>query len=257
MKSTFVFTLYLMLLYSGNSFAQDPLDQPPVFPGGISVEYGLGRYSVRDEYISKEKYSGTLPHIEASWARFHNRYGYHLGLTYRSSSNIKNYNVSADIHQFSLNQGFLYPLPSISLFTRDVYVLFGPSTELYFYYNKQNIAVSGFDYAQSFASLLSLGAHARFTVPIAQRVRIESSIYSSVLSIGLRIVDTEEEEESPAKLLTLLSGTNTFVRLGIRYHLFGDLSLKFAYRFHMTRISAWNPLLSSSDDTIASLTYGF
>ena len=27
----------------------------------ISLQYGLGNYSVKDEYISKEKYSGTLP----------------------------------------------------------------------------------------------------------------------------------------------------------------------------------------------------
>ena len=257
MKSIFKFILYLLLIYPGNSFAQDSLDQPTAFPGGISVEYGLGRYSVRDEYISKEKYSGTLPHFEASWSRFHSRYGYYLGLGYRSSSKIKNYNVSADIHQLSLNQGFLYPLSSMSLFTRDVYAFLGPSTELYFYYNKQNIAVSGFDYAQSFASLLSLGVNSRLIAPITQRVQVEGSVYLSVLSMGLRMVDAEEEDESPAKLLTLLSGANISVRLGIRCHLFGHLSLKLAYRFHMTRISVWNPLLSTSDDSIASLTYGF
>ena len=256
-KLIFNFILYLLLLFAGNSFAQDSLSHQTVFPKGISVEYGLGNYSVRDEYISKEKYSGTLPHFQVNWSRFHNKYGYYLGLEYRSSSKIKNYNVSADIYQFSLNQGFLYPLPKMSLFNRDVYAFLGPSTELYFFYNNQNIAISGFDYAQSFAILFSLGVSSEFIVPIIQRLQAESSIYLSVLSMGFRMVDQEEEDESPAKLLTLLSGTNASVRLGIRYNLLGNFSLKLAYRLHVTRISSWDPLLSASDNLIVTLAYKF
>ena len=137
MERTIIFFIVTSTLFSAvNSFSQDSENHQTVFPKGISVEYGLGNYSVRDEYISKEKYSGTLPSFRVSWSRFHNKYGYYLSLEYANSSNIKNYNVSTDIYQFALNQGFLYPLPKMSLFNRDVNAFLGPSTELFFFYNK-------------------------------------------------------------------------------------------------------------------------
>lgn len=253
----FILFSLAILVFAGNSFAQDSLSHRTIFPRGISVEYGLGKYSVRDEYISKEKYSGTLPSFKANWSRFHNKYGYYLSLEYGSSSKIKNYNVSTDIYQFSLNQGFLYPLPKMSLFTRDVYAFLGPLTELYFFYNKQNIAVSGFDYAQSFAALFSIGLNSEIIFPIRKDLQAESSLCLSILSLGFRMVDSEEEDVSPVKLLTLLSGTNASFRLGIRYNLIGNFSLKLAYKLHLTRISSWDPLLSASDNLIATMTYKF
>jgi len=42
--------------------AQDTINHKTVFPSGIFLGYGQGLYSVKDEYISKEKYSGNLPY---------------------------------------------------------------------------------------------------------------------------------------------------------------------------------------------------
>ncbi|MFC2083691.1 hypothetical protein ACFLS9_01405 [Bacteroidota bacterium] len=253
----FISISLIILLFTGNSIAQDSLSHRTVYPEGISVEYGLGNYSVRDEYISKEKYSGTLPFFNINWSQFHNKYGYYLELEYRNSSEIKNYNISTDIYQFSLNQGFLYPLPRMSLFGKDVYVFLGPSTELYFFYNKQNIAVAGFDYAQSFAALISVGVNSKIIYPIRKNLQVEGSLDFSMLSLGFRMVDDEEEDISPVKLLTLLSGMNGSVNLGMRYNLFSNFSLKLAYKLHVTRISSWDPLLSASDNLIIAMAYKF
>ena len=68
---------------------------------------------------------------------------------------------------------------------------------------------------------------------------------------------SEEEDVSPAKLLTLFSGTNVSFRLGIRYNLVGNFSLKLAYRLHITRIGSWDPLLSVSDNFITCVTHKF
>jgi hypothetical protein len=246
----------LFLITTFELSAQEGLHQKAVFPDGISLEYGVGSYAVRDEYISKERYSGTLPYFSLNWARNHDDYVYDLSMEFRSSSDVRNNNVSADNYLFALNQGFLYSLHSISLFSRDVHAFVGPSTELYFFYNRQNIAVSGFDYAQSFAALLSLGARSDAIVPICQSLQVEASLGFSLLSLGFRMVDFEEEDVSPAKLLTLFSGANISAGLGARYFLTDDLSVKLAYRFHMTRISSWNPLLSVSDNVIVTLTHG-
>ena len=79
----------------------------------------------------------------------------------------------------------------------------------------------------------------------------------SILSLGFRMVDSEEEDVSPAKLLTLLSGTNAWFRLGIRYNLIDNFSVKVGYKLHLTRISLWDPLLSAIDNLIATVAYEF
>ena len=236
---------------------QDMQHKQSVFPEGISLEYGFGRFSVRDEFISKEKYSGTLPKFQVNWSRYHDKYAYQLNLEYGASSGIKNNTVSTDIYQFKLNQGFLYPLPEFSLFTGKAQTFLGPSSELYFYYNNPNIAVDGFDYAQSFAAFFSLGMNAKLISPIRKNLQAESSLSLSLLSLCFRLVDNEEDDVTPVKLLTLFSGTNLSFRLGMRYFLFHNVSLKVAYQFHLTRISSWDPLLSASDNVLTTMTYQF
>jgi len=251
--------LFGLFILSTNTavYAQDSLSHKTTFPKGITLEYGTGQYAVTDEYISKEKYSGPLPYYRVGWAKCHEKYVYQLGIEYRNSSEIKNYNVRTDIYQFSLNQGFLYPLPKFTLFKKDVYPFLGPTTDLFFYFNEQNIAVSGFDYTQSFAALLSLGIQGKLFYRIGSTWTVEGALGFSVLSVGFRMVDYEETDMAPVKPLTVFSGVNAAVRLGLRYYVFNNLSLKASYCFNMTRISSWDPLLSASDTIIFSVTYGF
>jgi hypothetical protein len=250
--------LFGLLILSTNPpiYAQDSLIHKTIFPEGITLEYGIGNYAVTDEYISKEKYSGTLPYYKFGWTNQHEDYVYQLGIEYRYSSDVKNYNISTNIYQFSLNQGFLYSLPEFSLFNNDVYTFLGPSTELFIYHNEQNIAVSGFDYAQSFAALISLGINSELFYPVWNNFNVESSLAFTVLSLGFRMVDEEETDVSPVKPLTLFSGLNAQFSVGARYYLFNNLSLKVAYLINVTRISSWDPLLSASDNLIFTLTYG-
>jgi hypothetical protein len=259
MKNIYLNYLFLIFLlpFPECLSGQDSSNQKSIFPEGISLEYGFGNYSVKDEYISEENYSGALPDYMITWSKAHQDYVYHLSIGFQSSSEIKNYNVSTDIYRFVLNQGFSYSLPEFKLFGNEVYSYLGPSTELFFYYNEQNIAVSGFDYAQSYAMLISAGVCSQIFYKLVNKLNIEGSLQFSVLSLGFRIVDTEESDEKPVKILTLFSGTNLVFGLGPRYYLFNNLSLKAAYLFHLTRISAWEPLLSAGDNLIFTFTYGF
>ncbi|MBS4036091.1 MAG: hypothetical protein KGZ85_16635 [Ignavibacterium sp.] len=257
-KNHFCFLLMIsMLICRGTIYAQDSTNQKSIFPEGISLEYGIGSYAVTDEYISKEKYSGSLPYYSITWANQHSNYIYHLKIDFGNSSEIENYNVSADIYQFTLNQGFSYALPKFTMFNKDAYLYLGPSTELFFYYNKQKIAVSGFDYSQSFALLISAGVNSQLFYKLWNDFNIEGSLDFNVLSLGFRMVDMEENDESPAKILTLVSANNVEFTIGPRYYLFDNLSVKAAYLFNLTRISAWEPLLSASDNVVFTLTYGF
>ena len=115
------------------------------FPLGISVQYGLGNYSIKDKYISNEKYTGTLPFYSLGWTNGHDKYIYRLKMIIRSSNKITNYNVSTEISNLFLTQGFIYHLKESFLFAHDLNIWIGPSTEFLLNYNKPEIAVSGFD----------------------------------------------------------------------------------------------------------------
>jgi len=252
-----IILLTLALLMAIQVSGQDSLSYLNIYPAGISFEYGIGNYSLKDEYISKEKYLGKLPYFSIGWARKHNKYVYRLEMEYRNSDEIKNNNVSANITQFILNQGFLYSLKKGELFKKELFLWLGPSTELFFFYNKQNIAVDGFDYSQSFAALFSAGINIFGSYSLNPKFLIESSLDLSVLSFGLRSVDNEEDDQTPAKLLTLFSGLNSSFDIGIRYYIFSKLSIKAGYKFELCRISAWHPLISASDNLLIGLTYNF
>jgi len=257
-KNHFFLMIALLFFWSGGSlWGQDSTYQKTIFPEGITIEYGIGNYAVTDEYISTEKYSGPMPYYSITWAKQHSDYVYHLKIDFGNSSEIKNHNVSADIYQFTLNQGFSYALPKFTMFNKDAYLYLGPSTELFFYYNKQNIAVSGFDYAQSFALLISGGVASQLFYKLWNDFNIECVLDFDVLSLGFRMVDEEETDESPVKILTLIAANNAVFTLGPRYYLLDNLSLKAAYLFHITRIDSWEPLLSASDNVVFTLTYGF
>ena len=236
---------------------QDTLGHHYSYPAGISIEYGIGSYSVKDEFISNEKYSGTLPYFSLGWAREHSKYVYRLDMVYRHSNNIKNNNVSSDLTQFMLNQGFLYPLKKKSLFKKDIFIWLGPSTEFFFYYSKPNIAFTGLNFSQSFAGLFSLGFNADFIYPLSRNFQLESSLHLTVLSLGLRMIDIGESDQSFIKPLSLFSGLNSSFKLSVRYYIIQRLSVKFYYKFELMHISAWDPLLSASDNLGIGLTYRF
>ena len=256
MKSKIIVIIIIFLIFTKIS-GQDFLKNSPISSTGISVQYGVGNYSVKDEYISKEKYSGVLPLFSIKWVRVHDKYVYKLAMDYSNSSEIKNYNISTNITQFSFNQGFIYPIKKTVFLNRNLFFLMGPSTDLLFFYNKPKIAVSGFDYAQSFAALISASLDSETILQLKPSLQMESSVRISVLSFGMRMVDSEEDDESPAKLLTLFSGLNSSFELGIRYFIFNKISMKFAYISKIIRINAWEPLLSVSDNITFELTCNF
>jgi hypothetical protein len=257
-KSRFT-TLFLSitLLLTTRISGQDSRSSGDIYPEGITFSYGTGLYSIKDKYISDEKYSGILPYYSVGWARNHNKYVYRLDIAIRTSDKIKNYTVPTEITRFVLSQGFLYPLKNMSLFNNDLRIWIGPSTEFYVLYNKPDIAVSGFDYAQSYAGLISLGFNADVIYPLNQRLHVESSLGLTLLSLGLRMVDNEEDERSPFKPLTCFSGLNSSYNLRIMYYLSSQLSILMAYRFEFVRIAGWEKLISASDNILIGFNYKF
>ena len=248
---------FTVIAFSFNLTGQSGSSEPVVYPGGISLKYGWGAYALRDNYISPERYDGVLPFYAIGWTHTHDRYVYKLNFALRQADDIKNFNVSTNIVSFKLSQGFLYPLKPLNLFDKDLSLWLGPTTDVFYFENSPDIAVSGFDYTNSFSTLISLGFRGDGMYSIAKKFSFESSLQFTILSLGMRTVDSEEDEQPGAKPLTLASGLNASFDLGMCYDLFHWLSLGLSYRFELIRITAWENILSASNGAFVGLYFRF
>lgn len=236
--------------------AQAPAGQQTPLPTGLSIQYGIGQYAMRDEYISKERYSGMLPYLSADWSRFHDKWGYRLKLEFRHSTEIKNHNVSTDVLQAALQHDYMYPIRKAALFGKEAQVYVGPSFGFNLFMNNQNIASQGaFHVDMSLALLLSLGLNSDVVIPMGSKVLLEGSGRVSLLSIGIRSVDVVEEDVVAGGLLTVLSGAIATAELGIRYRILDKLSVKAAGMLQIMSIRKWNPILAVSDNLTLTLSY--
>jgi len=259
MRRSIPYLAAVALLFTPSSlFAQTTPAEAVWLRSGISLQLGVGRYSVRDEYFSREKYTGTLPSFAASWSRLRPRGGYRIGLEHRHSSEIRNNNISAAVTQFSLDLDYHYRIATPSLFSRDAYLFLGPSTGFFVYFSELNIAYSELEIPYSFAVLVPLGVNSSLIWPLSERLQLAGSVRASVFSLGLRMIDLVEDtdEVSPLRFLTLGSGTNAGLGLGARFFLMNRWSLAVGYELQLLRISPWDSLLAASDNLLVGITVG-
>lgn len=253
------FLFVSLLLLPEAALAQgEPIALTPL-PSGVSVKTGSGHYSFRDEYFSTEEYSGSLPYFSLTWARYQERGGYSIGLEWRNSSNVRNNNISAGVTSFSLDLEHLYRVATVRLFSRDAPLFLGPSTGVFFHLSELNIAFSELELPYSFAILLPLGIRSTVILPMTERLHLAGSLGASVLSLGFRMFDVEEEvnEEPPVRLLPLTSGTHGDLSLEFRYRVANRLSLNLGYELQILRVNPWDPLVSASDNILCGLSVVF
>ncbi len=225
---------------------------------GIFVQDGLGYLALRDDYISDEKYSGSLSYLELGWLRSRDSSASRFSMEYRNSSDVRNNNVSADVIQAALNLDYLYPVGAFPLFERDVFAFLGPSAETYLYFRTQNIANGGeaiFN-AYSFATFFSLGINSELVLPIGSSFSAEWSGRLSLIGFGGRLVSLENNSnEKFFKLVSIISGIQGSTNILLRYNVSDALLLKAGYRFEICQSNSWDYLFSASDNLIFVVSY--
>jgi hypothetical protein len=252
-----IFAISLIIILQAP--AQDTLNYKTVFPTGIFCGYGQGLYSVKDNYISKEKYSGTLSYFNVEWVRFHNKNGYRLEFEYWNSANINNNNISAEVKQFAFNQDFIYPVGSFSLFYNSIYVFLGPSLQYYYYdINYHFVNPGTFIIPKTFGNMGSLGINTEFIYQVNTKLKIESFLRFNLLSITSKIIDEKKFANEPSPtLLSVFTATKFDFELFIRYYLIHRVSISLGYKFDLSRINKWDPYIAASDNLIVSLNFKF
>ncbi|MBC8376881.1 MAG: hypothetical protein H8E26_12610 [FCB group bacterium] len=239
------------------SFNQDSEYFYPPTGNGIAIEYGIGKLSIRDEYISKEKYSGNIPYFRAAWSQIDKSEGYAIGLHHRNSSDIMNYNMRADITEFSLffdkfhrNKRILKSFPKLLNYL-------GPSLEFYTIFFDQKVAGNGLNASFSFFSMFSLAANSRHYYSVADKLWVVGGVRASLISVGLRMVDFTGSDEEPLGILHLFSASKVTTNVGLLYKISDNISARLAYKFQFLRLQEWDPILSASDNITVDLKYNF
>ncbi|HPE57266.1 MAG TPA: hypothetical protein P5514_13345 [Bacteroidales bacterium] len=234
---------------------QDELFETPCFPSGIFAGSSFSGLALKDQYISPEKYRGPLWSYNLGWARDHNKYIYRLNFEYGFSEQVKNNNARSQVTLVALRQGFLYPLKAHKLFNKELFIYLGPSADFYYYQNDPVLAIHGFEYVHSILTMFSLGFNAELIYPITNRYQLESAVSLSILSLGIRSVDDEESDESMAKLLPVFEALNGSFDLRNRFYILRKLSVSLGYRFQITNINAWDPLIHARDEITFGLNF--
>jgi hypothetical protein len=220
----------------------------------LTLHGGLSYLTVRDEYISRENYTATLPSVGLSWSQFGSRTAYFVAVHYQSTSRLKNYNVSANFSQVSAQGAFLFRAGDFSLLHRNLTLWIGPGSEIFWDDRQQNIAGS----VKVSSSLGSMCAsfNARIFYQLASWLQLEAGTFVSLLSLTGKSSEGNDSDDSP-KVLTLFSSLRTESEVRLRCHVTGSLSAFAAYRFELTRVSAWDRFVAAGDHFIASLSYDF
>ena len=243
----------------GESDGQDSTTHQSVFPAGIAAQFCAEYVAIRDGHISDEKYAGPSSGFALNWSRFHESYGFRIGMTYEKGSHIRNHNVSAEVSQGAFTLVDLYPVGRGELFGDDLFAYLGPSAEAFVYYRTQNIAQNTDatpNLYQSGAWLFSLGARLETILLCGAGFQTEGALQVSLLSLGGGTGNVSNTASSMT-LLTPLAGVRGRAELGVRYYLFSAVSIVAGYRLDVTRIDSWNYILESSDNAFVSLSCGF
>ena len=242
---------------SNDGVAQDSSDYRDVYPSGLELQGGGGFLALRDDHISNEKYSGSSSCFGLHWSKFHESFGYRIGMSFQKASGIKNHNVSAEVVIGSFDLVYQYPIGTFSLFSKKAWASLGPGTEILFLTRNQNIArnpSSEQDVYQSGAWLFSLGIRGDVILPITEIFRTESSLQFSLVSLGGGSGGISKITET-MKWLTIFSALHTCAEIGVRYFPVKWFSIKAGYAFDVIRIDSWNYLIAGIDKISLSIGY--
>jgi hypothetical protein len=238
--------------------AQDAdVTQQYIYPEGFCIEYGFGRYAVKDEYISGQKYSGNLPYFSLNWSRFKNGHGIALGIESRSSAEVYNYDVACNVTQTTLKQDFFYSVSRLKLFKKDIHSYFGPSVNILLYSLDYDFGTYNHVITESNGTIVSLGLNSQNIYCISRKLFAEGAVHLNLASICSKAFQSYRYDEAEFKFLIMPKAMNTNLYVGFRYYLFSSLSVKAAYKFQLYRIYEWDPMIAISNNLIFSVSYHF
>ena len=257
-KKTDYFTKAVNLKLSGNTEQNYSLtvnNSLDFYPQGAVFETGYGSFTVRDEYISPERYTGDIKTLKLAWSQIHEgKRGYESTFDYVYGAKIRNYAVSAEVQEFSLNHVFLFPVKKEHyLFSKRYYSLIGPSAELWFHIRHQNISNYLITIPYSLVGMLSLGFNQKIIIPVNSKFGFSCFYKIGIFSLtGKTNYSNPDNEDKPSsvKLLTPLTGLRACIDYSAYYTVNSHITCKTGYEFRVANIAnntSWDDMANAMD----------
>jgi hypothetical protein len=235
------------------------------FPQGILFETGYGSLSIRDKYISPERYTGDIQILKLAWSRvYEKKYGYETTFDYVHGTKIQNYGISAEVQELILNHIFLYPAHREHyLFSRRFYSFIGPSAELWLHVRNQDVSNYKLTLPYSFAGMLTFGFNQKIIYPINLKFGLSCYYKAGILSLtGKTNYFYPDETNTPSsiKLLTPLTGFRASINCSGYYTINSHITCQAGYEFRITNIAnnaLWDDMINAMDIFSVKLIYNF
>ncbi len=229
---------------------------PEVFPQPVETQAGqksldisflFGHYALIDEIISGRQYSGNLSGWAINWTTGSESRQFRLGFSYARGNRIRNYNVVAEVQNFTLSTDWLFRTAPIRLLSRKGAIYLGPSLLLFYHNREQMIAQTPLE--SSALGMASLNLSGRAAFRIISSLNFSSDFRVAVLSFTGKTTESipGEEKASNLRLLSGFSAADVFLRLSMEWTATRSLALGFSYSFDWKRTTAWDYYRSLAD----------
>ncbi len=244
------FCILSIFIWESALFAQKEKFKNPL---GLTIEYGIGSTAIVDEYISQERYTGSMPFIGFWYGRVHEKSAYQLGLTFQQGENYKNYATTADFTRVSLNYDLFYSVKKFTLFTKSAVFSLGPSAE-YFEYEFNTNFVGNYS-AFSELIMVSLGMNLGVDYYISERFTTNLFLRTNILGVSAKTHDSRRFEDMDTKFLSLFTTNNINFDLSGKYKLLKFLSAGLKLKGQYTRSSSWDPSMTFTNSVLLFVTF--
>lgn len=226
------------------------------YPGGFSIQAGMLTSVMRDDFISRDKYSDTYPFAEVKWRYLLTDGMVEIQVQHGNTETLSSGTISSWYETSVLQLNLLYRIKQ-GLGERDGLVLYlGPQLGFFSYFFSHTFA--SLTRYESEGSILSLGFAVKLAFPIRSRLQTDISLSSSLLSQVQKSFDYRRypNSESNTKLSLPTASGSSDIELGIRTQLNKKISGRLGYGLSVSRIGEWENFVEASDIYSFELTYG-
>lgn len=210
----------------------------PVNCLGLTVEYGIGAVALTDQYISKERYTGTIPYFFAGYGRMNDTKGFMVGFMYQHDDELENYNILADLKRTSLNFDQYFRLKEFQLFNKPATWYLGPSVE-YFEYELTN-RFSSTHKVFSELIMATAGINTLLDWQFGGKFNALFFFRTNVIGVSSKNHDEYRYPDKNSVLQTPLTANNIYADLRVDYRFIKRLSVGLKGIAQYTRSTGWD-----------------
>ncbi|MFC1527529.1 hypothetical protein ACFL5D_02135 [Candidatus Neomarinimicrobiota bacterium] len=244
--------MLIMMIFIIGSVMGKNTDENNVYQSGLYIKTGSMNSIMIDKYISNENYSGSYPFGSIGWRHSWSGGFMDMAISLGNTDDLSNGNISSWYDHGSFNLNLLYKL-EIKKLNMDTYI--GPYIDFSNYYFSHTFSTQ--TRYESEGSLVSFGINSSIFYPLYNKIRIELSLFTSIISVVEKTFDYQRypDFEGNSKLTTFLSSGSYGAEIGLGTYLLKNITFSAHYIIMKTRINEWDNYIDSRN--IFSIELGY